>query len=259
MPVVSVEGISGAVILSNVDLLLEDNVEKLMSLCMKELDLDDTFEVSLHLRHLDFEDTFDILHAPQLVSDVGLVDGSRIQVIVGDIIGCIRDKELPTYDGSNISQAAAQGAWHDVIRLVEAKADVNITYDSGYTALMHLASMPHGYDENVAFDAVAASQLMKWIILRGAAVSAKNAYGYDALFLWGKYGGSLEQCQVLLDAGADVNGADNPSSMTVLDSVRSYHRPSPPAGQEHMWSEEEPMWKAAESFLVGLGGRGKED
>jgi len=156
-----------------------------------------------------------------------LAEGAVVQAIIQDIISAIRDiEDLPSYDGDNVAMAASLGAWMDVVRLVEAGADLNETYDYGYSALMHLASTPHDSPAKSRLDPGAAAQLMHWLLMKGADPDNLDNNRKTALFAWGKYGGSLEQGEVLLRHGAAVNHGMN-GGYTPLWYVRNYRRPAP--------------------------------
>lgn len=217
-----------------------------------------------------------VLEDVQTLGDAGVEDGSEVTAIVNDIVSALRAMtELPTYTGDNIAEAASKGAWHDVLRLMEEGKELNATYDYGYSALHHLASVPHATPDTESLDAIAASQLMRWLLMRGADVTSVDHNRKTALHVWGKYGGSLEQGQVLVEYGADVNHAMS-GGYTPLWYVRNYRRPMPDvdrtsigvAGAERRATEavdqaaaaggseegNEVMWVAAERLLLAQGG-----
>lgn len=196
-----------------------------------------------------------VLSPDATLEQLGIEDGSNdvlclLKADIADVLAALEGLDLPKYDGSNLAEAAAKGAWYDVIRLVEENTDLDAKFDCGYTAIMHLAAVPHAYNDN--FDPVPASKLMHWLILRGADMNARDDNAKTALHVWGKFGGSLEQGRVLLDNGADFNARACSEARTPLFSVRDYQSPRPPASQADAWSAE-PMWKAADRMLVEVG------
>jgi len=270
MPNISVHGFSGKALLDDYNIDPTAKIDVLRAAVKKAFGIDGPGLV------VTLMDENTVLDDEQTVSDAGLVDGAIVCATIGDIISAIRVlTELPKYSGENISEAAAQGAWHDVLRLIEAGANLNETYDFGYTALMHLAACPHEYESTAQLDPIAASQLMRWLLMRGANALHSDHNGKGALHAWAKYGGCLEQGEVLLEFGANVNhemkavlanGANG--GYTPLWYVREYKRPQPPAAKGHCSgvgeaqkranktndASEETMWKLAEQVLVEKGG-----
>mmetsp|Transcript_107560 Transcript_107560/g.304162 ORF Transcript_107560/g.304162 Transcript_107560/m.304162 type:complete len:281 (-) Transcript_107560:40-882(-) len=211
----------------------------------------------------------------QSIADAGILDTSVVVATIEDIISGMREMtDLPTYAGKNVAEAASMGAWHDVVRLVEENTDLNAVHDFGYSALLHLASVPHATPKTAPLDPFAASQLMRWLLMRGANPMSLCSNRKCALHVWGKYGGSLEQGQVLLDFGLDVNHPMN-GGYTPLWYVRNYKRPAPggstsTAGVHQAEARaratrgaadeapaavpgEEPLWLLAERMLIERG------
>lgn len=260
MPVVSVHGMSGKVLLQDFELVAGEKIARLaeatkasLGLTQPGLDVKLIFDV-------------DILPEDELVENTALADGSILTAKVADILSGVRElTNLPSYDGDNISEAAAKGAWMDVLRLIEEEADLNATYEYGYSALMHLAACPHEHEVTAQLNPVAASQIMRWMLMRGANVMHQDSGGKIALHAWGKYGGCMEQGEVLLEFGANVNH-EMSGGYTPLWYVRNYKRPQPPTGKEHQSgvanadrrrelkdSEAGSLWKEAEQMLVSRG------
>lgn len=265
MPSVCVVGMSGATILEEYLVEPDALVSSLTDAVTKAMGIENGIVVTLLFGN-------DRLKDDQLVSDTGLEDGSTVIASIQDILFGIRatDLDLPVYGGSNIAEAAQQGAWHDVIRLVEAKADMNaVTGGDGYdyNAVMHLAAVPHWGVSTL--DPTAAAQMMQWLLISGANPNQPDRGGKTALHAWGKHGGCLEQGQVLLDYGADVNHAMS-GGYTPLWYVRNYKRPEAEvedgyvgvAGAERRRRElkavtaadsDRLMWVEAEGMLVEKG------
>lgn len=199
MPTISVVGFTGHIYFDDLQLSPDSTVRDLRVAVHEVMGID---KPGLSVT-LAFE--AGILRDEQLIADTGMIDGSTVLATIEDIISALRSMEdLPVYTGTNVAQAACEGAWHDVVRLVEAKADLNAVY-AGYSALLHLASTPHDNAAKALLDPIAAAQLMRWILMKGANPNALCSNRKNALHIWGKYGGSLEQGQVLLDYGVDVN------------------------------------------------------
>ena len=56
--------------------------------------------------------------------------------------GQLHEGSIASYSGQSVAEASHLGALGDVLRLVEAKADINSKDDYGYTALHHMAGVP---------------------------------------------------------------------------------------------------------------------
>lgn len=222
---VSIVGISGSTYLSDVMLAPQSTIGELRAMARASMGITGPgLEVTL------LSNEMAALTDDQEQVQTVIEDGSCITAVVEDIVAGIRDlTDLPMYEGRNLAEAAGRGAWHDVLRLVEAGADTGATWECGYTALMHLASVPHGSEHLATLDPLVASQLMTWLVMRGADAKALDSNKKTALHIWGKYGGSLEQGRVLVNAGADVNHQMN-GGYTPLWYVRNYKRPEFSAG-----------------------------
>jgi len=181
-----------------------------------------------------------LLDDTQLLQDTTLLTQPQVYLIDIGIEGQLGAEGVATYAGTCVAEAAQLGALGDVLRLVEAGADINSKHDYGYTALHHMAAVPGAtggaYDE---MRPEAAAVMLKWLIEHGANVNMGDNGGKTPLHVFGKYGGSLDQLNVLLEAGADVN---QPMSYgdgwTPLWYCRNYKRP---------------LWKEAEAVLEARG------
>ncbi|KAK3747914.1 hypothetical protein QZH41_000188 [Actinostola sp. cb2023] len=91
--------------------------------------------------------------------------------------------------------AVCQGNESELRQLIDAGADINVTNNDGYTALMLAAE--NGKDE-----------VVRTLIDAGADVNVTNKYGNTALVL-AAINGKEEVARVLIVAGADVNVTDN--------------------------------------------------
>ena len=98
--------------------------------------------------------------------------------------------------------AARFGGLETVATLVEAKADVNATDETGLTALMGAAYMGHAH-------------VVSYLIQNGATVDQKDEEGYTAL-TFAANGGQVVCCSQLLNAGADLNTEDNHRSIPIM-------------------------------------------
>jgi len=145
---------------------------------------------------------------------------------------------VPTYAGSNISEAASKGAWHDIVRLIEAGADLKqVADDYKAPVLASLAGDQTRWPEQQ--DPLPTHLLMRWLLMQGADPNQGDLGGKVPLHLWGKYGGSLEQGRVLLEFGADVNH-EMEVGYTPLWYVRYYKYPKD-------------RWEQAAEMLVEAG------
>lgn len=151
-------------------------------------------------------------------------------------------KGVPKYAGGNISEAAYNGAWHDVVRLIEAGADLRATFDYGAPALHHLACCPN-LQPDLKQVPLPANLLMRLLLMGDADPNQGDDGNKGALHLWGKYGGSLEQGKVLVEFGADVNKEMN-GGYTPLWYVRHYKYPG---------GSDTDLWEQAAAMLVEQG------
>lgn len=258
MVCISVTGFTGKEYLSNHTVSAESTIGELRSAAKLAMGITQPgLEVTLIFGVLVLADDDLTVEAAQLT------EGAVVLATIQDIISAIRDmQDLPTYTGDNIAEAASKGAWMDVVRLVEAGADLNAGYDYGYSALMHLASTPHDNEAKSALDPLASAQLMRWLLMKGADPNSPDHGRKTALHSWGKYGGSLEQGEVLMQYGGDVNHQME-GGYTPLWYVRNYKRPSPEEGEvglavaearsREQAEDADAMWKRAEAMLLERG------
>ena len=188
-----------------------------------------------------FDDSGELLDATKL--DKAALRGSpEIYLVNRGVVGILTDAGVASYDGENVAEAAQLGALGDVIRLVEAGADINAKYDYGYTALHHMAAVPGS--AGGAYDRMkpeAAAVMMRWLCDNGADVNGGDDGGKAPLHVFCKYGGHMDQLHLLLEKNADVNQRMNYGDRwTPLWYCRNYRRP---------------IWKEVEAVLMDLGAR----
>ena len=104
--------------------------------------------------------------------------------------------------GPVIQIAARIGSLETVAVLVEAKADINASDETGLTALMGAAHLGQAH-------------IVSYLIQNGATVSQKDEEGYTAL-IFAANGGQEACCYQLLIAGADPNAEDNQRSVPIM-------------------------------------------
>lgn len=154
----------------------------------------------------------------------------------------LRQESIASYAGESVAEAAHLGALGDVIRLVEAGADINSVYWYGYTALHHMAAVPFdGEGPGHRMKPEVAAGMMRWLLEKGADVNKGDNGGKTPLHVIGKYGGHMDQLRALLDEGADVNRPMNyGQGWTPLWYVRNYRLP---------------LWRDFEATLLEQGAR----
>ena len=106
----------------------------------------------------------------------------------------------------DLIQAAGDGNYKDVKRLLEAGANMEATNNYGATALIGAAQS--GYEN-----------IVKLLLEAGANMEATNAYGYTAL-IGAAVNGEADIVKLLLDAGANTEATDkygNTALMMVLN------------------------------------------
>jgi len=175
-----------------------------------------------------------------LLEETSVPANPTVYLINRGDVGFLSDAAVASYDGENVAEAAQVGALGDVIRLVEAGADINAKFGYGYTALHHMAAVPAA--QGGAYDTMkpeAAVVMMRWLCEHGADVNSGDSGGKTPLHVLGKYGGHMDQLQVLIDKGADVNPA------------MSYGQ-----GWTPLWYcrySKRPIWREVEAALLDLG------
>lgn len=176
-----------------------------------------------------------------LLEETSVPASPEVYLINRGDVGFLSDAGVTSYDGENVAEAAQVGALGDVMRLVEAGADINAKFD-GYTALHHMAAVPAA--KGGAYDTMrpeAAVVMMRWLCEHGADVNSGDGGGKTPLHVFGKYGGHMDQLQVLIDKRADVNQAMNyGEGWTPLWYCRNYKRP---------------IWREVEAALLDLGAK----
>ncbi|KAK3745893.1 hypothetical protein QZH41_006134 [Actinostola sp. cb2023] len=112
------------------------------------------------------------------------------------LIDAAADINVTNNDGYTALMLAAQYGMKEVARaLMEAGADINVTNNDGYTALM-LAAV-YGKEE-----------VTRALIDVGADINVTNNGGYTALMVAAVYG-KEEVARALIDVGADINVTNN--------------------------------------------------
>ena len=112
------------------------------------------------------------------------------------------DKKQKIFNGSALITASANGNLEIVKSLLDAKADRNITDDTGLTPLMAAAYM--GNDNVVAL-----------LIHQGASLEQQDEKGYTAL-MFAANAGQYNSVRVLLESNANVNAKDNDNSVPIM-------------------------------------------
>eukprot|EP00756_Hemistasia_phaeocysticola_P030374 Hpha_TRINITY_DN16283_c6_g3::TRINITY_DN16283_c6_g3_i1::g.16351::m.16351 len=195
------------------------------------------------------------------LADTGITAQCTVVCHADSLVLALRAASLSQYSGKNIAEAASLGAWLDVVRLAEGGCDMDARYDFGYTVLMYLAGTPFVEERLTQADAKVAARLMEWLIKKGAQVKSGDHNNKTALHVWGKYGGSMEQGEVLVKHGADVNH-EMKGGYTPLWYVRNYKRPalSGTAGSEAAESNRKrgeglggELYQLADAFLQSKG------
>jgi hypothetical protein len=181
-----------------------------------------------------------LLDNTQMLKDTALASEPHVYLINIGVEGQLYEAGIASYSGQSVAEASKLGALGDVLRLVEAKADINSKDDYGYTALHHMAGVP-GL-KGSWFDEVnrgAAATMMKWLIDHGADVNSGDKGGKTPLHVLCKYGWTMDQLNILLEGGADVNQAMNyGDGWTPLWYCRYY---------------KQPLWEDVEDVLVARG------
>eukprot|EP00930_Biecheleria_cincta_P031843 TRINITY_DN22091_c0_g1_i1.p1 TRINITY_DN22091_c0_g1~~TRINITY_DN22091_c0_g1_i1.p1 ORF type:complete len:1181 (+),score=181.17 TRINITY_DN22091_c0_g1_i1:54-3596(+) len=122
---------------------------------------------------------------------------------------CIEQSSTSNYEGKNVSEAAANGAFGDLCRLVESRGDVNETWPAqsnrhGALTALHYVAAAEGLLRSV--EPCAATRVIEWLLTHKAEVNKTDEYGATALHLCARYcAGHMESLTALLQARADVN------------------------------------------------------
>ena len=96
----------------------------------------------------------------------------------------------------------------DIVKtLIDAKADVNIQYEGGYSALIKAI-----HKEN--------TDIAKTLIEVGAELNIQDEYGYSAL-MWASRKGYTNIAQMLIDAGANLNIQDYGGNSALMLATRN--------------------------------------
>eukprot|EP00928_Gymnodinium_smaydae_P075612 TRINITY_DN58627_c0_g1_i1.p1 TRINITY_DN58627_c0_g1~~TRINITY_DN58627_c0_g1_i1.p1 ORF type:complete len:255 (+),score=41.83 TRINITY_DN58627_c0_g1_i1:152-916(+) len=173
-----------------------------------------------------------------------LINEPIVTLIDGGVELVLSKASVAFYSGANVAEAAQAGAFRDVIRLVQARADINSRHDYEYSALHHMACVPGCpdgvYDE---LNPSTAAKMMQWLIDQAADVNQGDTGGKTPLHVLGKYGdgGNTDQLRTLLSARANINqGMNYGEEWTPLWYVRYYRVPA---------------WREFEAILTPLGAR----
>ena len=78
----------------------------------------------------------------KLLKDTALASEPHVYLINIGVEGQLCEGSVASYSGQSVAEASHLGALGDVLRLVEAKADINSKDDYGYTALHNMAGVP---------------------------------------------------------------------------------------------------------------------
>eukprot|EP00930_Biecheleria_cincta_P045550 TRINITY_DN31393_c0_g1_i1.p1 TRINITY_DN31393_c0_g1~~TRINITY_DN31393_c0_g1_i1.p1 ORF type:complete len:1146 (-),score=148.99 TRINITY_DN31393_c0_g1_i1:126-3563(-) len=126
-------------------------------------------------------------------------------------LDCIEQSSISDYDGQNVAEAAAKGAYGDLCRLVEARGNVNETWSdhtSGHGALsaLHYVAAAPGLLRDV--EPADTTRLIKWLLHRKAAINDTGEDGSTPLHLSARYCAEhTDSLTALLEARADINKA----------------------------------------------------
>jgi hypothetical protein len=128
-----------------------------------------------------------------------------------------------SYNGNDIGQAAEKGAWGRLLQLLDTdRSTINSGATFGYSALMTIAACPHDSDGSQE-DPPIAALLMRCLIEAKCNVNQTDSNHKNALHACAKFGGSVEQLSILVNAGVD-QAQRNGQGQTPCDYIKIYKR-----------------------------------
>ena len=128
-----------------------------------------------------------------------------------------------SYSGNNIGTAAEKGAWGRLLQLLDTdRSTIDNGATFGYSAIMTCAACPHDSEGSKEEPAIAAL-MMRCLIEAGCNVNHTDANSKNALHACAKFGGSVEQLSVLINAGCNQSQRNGQGESTT-DYIKIYQR-----------------------------------
>ena len=128
-----------------------------------------------------------------------------------------------SYSGNNIGTAAEKGAWGRLLQLLDTdRSTIDNGATFGYSAIMTCAACPHDSEGSKEEPAIAAL-MMRCLIEAGCNVNHTDANSKNALHACAKFGGSVEQLSVLINAGCNQSQR-NGQGQSTTDYIKIYQR-----------------------------------